>query len=95
VRELRNVVQAWAALGAIPEPARVREGELERLLADRVDVSVPYAEQKEQIVELFTKVYLQSLLASTAGNQTQAAKLAELDRTYLGRLVVKFGLGKP
>ena len=94
VRELRNVVQAWAALGAIPEPSRVREGELERLLADRVDVNVPYAEQKEQLNDLFTRVYLQSLLASTGGNQTQAAKLAGLDRSYLGRLAVKFGLGK-
>jgi transcriptional regulator with GAF, ATPase, and Fis domain len=94
VRELRNVVQAWAALGAIPEPSRVREGELERLLADRVDVNAPYAEQKEQLNDVFTRVYLQSLLASTGGNQTQAAKLAGLDRSYLGRLVVKYGLGK-
>jgi len=95
VRELRNVVQAWAALGTIPEPSRVREGELERVLAELVDVGAPYAEQKEQLNEVFTRVYLQSLLAHTGGNQTQAAKLAGLDRSYLGRLVVKYGLGKP
>ena len=94
VRELRNVVQAFAALGAVPEPSGVREGEIERLLADGVDVGVPYAQQKEQLNDTFTRVYLQTLLAATNGNQTQAAKLAGLDRSYLGRLVVKYGLGK-
>jgi DNA-binding NtrC family response regulator len=94
VRELRNVVQAWAALGAIPEAERTREGELERLLADSVDVRRPYADQKDNVTDVFTRVYLQALLAHTGGNQTQAAKLAGLDRSYLGRLLVKHGLSK-
>lgn len=94
VRELRNVVQAWAALGTLPEPSRAREGELERMLADLIDVGSAYADQKEQLNEIFTRVYLQTLLAHTGGNQTQAAKLAGLDRSYLGRLVVKYGLGR-
>jgi transcriptional regulator with GAF, ATPase, and Fis domain len=94
VRELRNVVQAWAALGAIPEAERTREGELERLLADSVDVRRPYGDQKDNVTDIFTRVYLQALLAHTGGNQTQAAKLAGLDRSYLGRLLVKHGLSK-
>jgi DNA-binding protein Fis len=34
------------------------------------------------------------LMAHTAGNQSQAAKLAGLNRSYLGRLLVKHGLGR-
>ena len=94
VRELRNVVQAWAALGALPEPTRMKQSQLEQALADLVDVSVVYGDQKEHVVDVFTKVYLQALLAHTGGNQTQAAKLAGLDRSYLGRLATKYGLGK-
>ncbi len=94
VRELRNVVHAWAALGTVPQPERTREGELERLLADLVDVHRAYADQKEHVTDVFTRVYLQALLAHTGGNQTQAAKLAGLDRSYLGRLLVKHGLSK-
>jgi DNA-binding NtrC family response regulator len=94
VRELRNIVQAWAALGSLPEPERTRGGELERLLADMVDVQRVYGDQKEHITDVFTRVYLQALISHTKGNQTQAAKLAGLDRSYLGRLLVKHGLSK-
>jgi DNA-binding NtrC family response regulator len=94
VRELRNAVQAWAALGSLPEPERMRGGELERLLADLVDVERAYGDQKDRVTDVFTRVYLQALLAYTKGNQTQAAKLAGLDRSYLGRLLVKHGLSK-
>jgi DNA-binding NtrC family response regulator len=94
VRELRNVVQAYVALGTLPEMPRGREGELESLLADRIDVRRPYAEQKEAVTDVFTRTYLQALLAHAGGNQSQAAKLAGLDRTYLGKLLVKHGLSK-
>jgi len=68
---------------------------MERFLAETVDVAVPYADQKEKLTDAFTRVYLQSLLAHTGGNQTRASKLAGIDRSHLGRLVVKYGLGKP
>jgi DNA-binding NtrC family response regulator len=94
VRELRNVIQAWVALGVIPEPSVSREGELDRLFADLCDVRRPYGEQKDFVNDIFTRVYLQALLTHTRGHQTQAAKLAGLDRSYLGRLLVKYGLAK-
>jgi DNA-binding NtrC family response regulator len=94
VRELRNAVQAWAALGTLPEPERMRTNELERVLADLVDVNRPYGDQKDHLADVFTRAYLHALLAHTGGNQTQAAKLAGLDRSYLGKLLVKHGLSK-
>src|SRR5262249_47536273 len=93
-RELRNVVQAYAALGALPEPGGSTSTALEMALGDLVDVNRPYATQKEELCERFTRIYLQALMTKTGGNQSAAAKLAGLDRTYLGRLLVKHGLSK-
>ncbi|HVY46521.1 MAG TPA: sigma 54-interacting transcriptional regulator [Minicystis sp.] len=93
-RELRNAVQAYAALGVLPEASRSKDATLELALTELVDVRRPYAEQKEGLSERFTRVYLQALLAHTGGNQTAAARIAGLDRTYLGKLLSKHGLSK-
>ncbi len=94
VRELRNVIQAYTVLGTVPEAPRSADGALDALLSQRIDVARPYPEQKEEFIDHFTKIYLQQLLAHTAGNQTAAAKLAGLSRTYLGRLLAKHGLSR-
>jgi DNA-binding NtrC family response regulator len=94
VRELRNAVHAFAALGELqdlpPEPA----GDLDTSLAAAVSLERPYAEQKEAIVERFNRAYLDALLAHTGGNQSAAARIAGLDRTYLGRLLQKHDKGR-
>jgi DNA-binding protein Fis len=63
-------------------------------LGDLVDLSRRYSQQKEELAERFTRVYLERLMAHTAGNQTAAAKVAGLDRSYLGTLLVKHGLSR-
>jgi DNA-binding NtrC family response regulator len=93
-RELRNVVQAYAALGNLPETSGSTSTVLELALGDLVDVNRAYADQKDELCERFTRIYLQALVARTGGNQTMAARLAGLDRSYLGRLLVKHGLSK-
>lgn len=93
-RELRNVIQVYAALGALPEAPRAQDALLDDLLARSIDVERPYGDQKDDIVDRFTRLYLQALLAHTGGNQTLAARLAGLDRTYLGRLLSKHGAGR-
>ena len=40
----------------------------------------------------FSRIFVQQLLAETGGNQAEAARIAGLDRTYLGRLLVRLGL---
>ena len=92
VRELRNTVQAYAALGVLPESSRSKGATLDLALRELVDPKRTYAEQKDALVERFTAVWLESLLELTAGNQTAAARYAGLDRGYLGRLVAKYGL---
>jgi DNA-binding NtrC family response regulator len=92
VRELRNAVHAYAALGDLGEAPPAPAGpEVDASLAELVRVDAPYAEQKDALIERFTRVYLERLMAHTKGNQSQAARLAGLDRTYLGRLLAKVG----
>jgi DNA-binding protein Fis len=56
-----------------------------------VRLDLPFLAQREAIAERFSAHYVDRLLAETKGNQTLAAKLAGLDRTYLGRLLAKLG----
>jgi len=91
VRELRNAVLAWAAVGELAhaEPAS-SPADLESALAAIVDLGRTYGEQKDALVDRFTQAYLEALMRHTHGNQSAAAKLAGLDRTYLGRLLAKY-----
>ena len=92
VRELRSVVQAYAALGVLPPASRVRGSLLDLALDEAVDLSVPYAEQKDAVVDRFTRRYLEALMLRAGGNQSVASRLADLDRTYLGKMLAKHGL---
>ena len=97
VRELRNVVQAYAALGRLPGDPNAPDANamtagdaLERM----IDVTRPYADQKDELVEQFTRAYLARLMQHTGGNQSAAARLSGLDRSWLWRLLVKHGIAK-
>ncbi len=90
-RELRNAVHAYAALGTLPQPSGTKGGTLDPALTELVDASRPYAQQKDALCERFTRIYLHVLMHHAGGNQTVAARLAGLDRTYLGRLLAKHG----
>lgn len=91
-RELRNLVQAFAALGALPEPAGTGRDLRTLALRQAVDLKRPFLEQRDELMDAFTRQYLETLLAHTNGNQSAAAELAGLDRTYLGRLLTKLGM---
>ncbi len=92
VRELRNAVLAYLALGklgtappSIAPPARAD--------AAAPSFDAPYLAQRDALVDAFTRKYVTALLQHTAGNQSEAARIAGLDRTYLGRMIAKLGLG--
>jgi DNA-binding NtrC family response regulator len=94
VRELRNVVQAFAALGRLPSESSGIEVAGEDMLARLIDVTRPYADQKDDLVEQFTRAYLVRLMQHTGGNQSAAARLSGLDRSWLWRLLIKHGIAK-
>jgi DNA-binding NtrC family response regulator len=93
VRELRNIVQAYAALGRLPGDD-MSVADASTSIDRMIDVTRPYADQKDAIVELFTRTYLSRLMAHTGGNQSAAARLSGLDRSWLWRLLVKYDLVK-
>jgi DNA-binding NtrC family response regulator len=90
VRELRNLLQSYLALGRLP-PAdrRAADRSTDAALAELVELDRPYAELKEEVISRFTRLYVARLLEHTHGNQTEAARIAGLERTYFGRLLAK------
>ncbi|MBK6517570.1 MAG: sigma 54-dependent Fis family transcriptional regulator [Polyangiaceae bacterium] len=93
-REVFNAVQSYAALGFLPEATRAAAGSLDDHLRALVDPRAPYADQKDALVERFTKVYLESLMAMAGGNQSEASRVSGLSRGYLGRVLAKYGLAR-
>jgi two-component system, NtrC family, nitrogen regulation response regulator GlnG len=92
-RELRNAVQAYAALGTLPEGSAEADL-LETALRRLIDPTKSYQEQKDAFSSRFTRTYLEMLLARTGGNQSEAARVSGVDRSYLGKLIVKHGVQK-
>lgn len=89
-RELRNAVEAFLAIGMLPEPAP--SPALSGALDSWLNPALPYARQKDALVATFTRQYLEKLLEHTGGNQSEAARISGLERSYLGKLATKMGI---
>ncbi len=93
VRELRNAVRAYVALGSLGEArATLAPPSADATSEGPLRFDAPYLVQRDARVEAFTRRYLADLLEHTKGNQSEAARLAGLDRTYLGRMIAKLGI---
>ena len=92
VRELKNAVHAYTVLGVLPQVEG--GGGVDAALEQWAAQDAPYAQLKEELVDRFTSAYLRTLLARAGGNQSTAAKMAGLDRSYLGRLLSKYATDK-
>jgi DNA-binding NtrC family response regulator len=51
-----------------------------------------YSEAKRQHIEKFMKSYLKTLLSMTRGNISQAARLANIERQSLQKLIKKYNV---
>lgn len=89
VRELCHAVEAFVAVGELPVAQPQAMSAFEKVLADHIDVDVPYNDLKQRFMDLFQSAYLERLLAKTGGNISHAARLSGLERSYLSRLVGK------
>jgi DNA-binding NtrC family response regulator len=97
VRELRNWVEATVAMGESPEltsevgpsgppPAPGQ-------LADSTELlGLPYKDARQRVLESFERRYLKHLLEASGGNVAQAARTAQMDRTYLIKLIQRHAL---
>ncbi len=90
-RELRNAIHAYAAIGTLPPSSAADPRALDVALGARVSFETTYAEQKEELLQAFTSAYLTRLLEHTDGNQSEAARISGLERSYLGKLAAKVG----
>jgi transcriptional regulator with GAF, ATPase, and Fis domain len=91
-RELRNAVDAYVAVGALADAGAPALPLLDHALHQLVASDRPYAAQKELLAERFTRIYLEKLMHDTKGNQSEAARISGLERSYLGKLLVKHGI---
>ncbi len=57
-----------------------------------VDVNLPYDMAKRRVMERFTVNYFSALLARHGGNVSAAAREAGIERSYLHRIIKKYGL---
>jgi transcriptional regulator with AAA-type ATPase domain len=94
VRELKNTLKAYSAVGALPSRTACEGESLESALRSAIDVTKPYAERKQEVVETFRRVYVERLLEYTSGNQSEAARLSGLERSYLNKVVHAIGSRK-
>ena len=94
VRELRNAVLAYLALGTLGDASPSLAPPPPRAEAEPVRFDASYLAQRDAVVDAFTRRYLGALLEHTRGNQSEAARIAGLDRTYLGRMLGKLGLAR-
>ena len=102
VRELRNVVERWAVLGAsdpaaqtvLPEAAADTSAAAAAVVAgvDGALLGLPYHEAKDAWVERFDRTYVEEILRRSGGNVSRAARDAGVDRRHLQRLMARFGV---
>jgi DNA-binding NtrC family response regulator len=93
VRELENAIERAVVLSAGPEIAPRDLPILQR--ATREEAPTDSAAGFHEAVLRFKQELLRSTLARSSGNQTRAAEILGLQRTYLSRLLKELGVRNP
>jgi two-component system, NtrC family, response regulator GlrR len=90
VRELRNRVERALVFPHAEDPtlASAPEGEPQAQQTEHRS----YADAKTAAVDAFERAFLTDLVARSAGNTSEAARLASMDRVYLSKLLRKHGI---
>jgi DNA-binding NtrC family response regulator len=98
VRELRNVVARAVALAPPNVPFSRMPIIVGSTPASRPEIAAsadrPFSEAKLDLVERFERAYLRDLLARHGDNLAQAARVADIERKHLYRLLEKHGLSR-
>lgn len=93
-RELKNALVSFQALGVLPDAASSGVPTVATQVSSLVDLDRPFVELKDEIVDSFSRLYLERLMEETSGNQSEAARRSGMNRTYLVRLLDKYGVDK-
>jgi DNA-binding NtrC family response regulator len=94
VRELEAAIEHAVAMARgpalLPSDLPGDGGEKEGALGPRGELGeLPYAQAKERVVDAFDRAYVEDLLERAAGNLSEAARIAGMDRSNWKRLVRK------
>jgi DNA-binding NtrC family response regulator len=104
VRELRNMVEAALVIGhagalpshpsegAAPSPPAGAGGGSRRSIDVDALIDLSYPEARARAIDAFERAYVEGLLQQTGGNVSQAARRAQMNRSYLTRLLRRAGL---
>jgi DNA-binding NtrC family response regulator len=98
IRELRNVLERATALGPAAGMVDGHVLGLDEVVAradtssPMVDITSPFKEAKDKLVQAWEREYVIALLARHDGNVSLAARSGGIDRVYLHRLMKKHGL---
>lgn len=84
VRELFNAVERSLASLEAPLPEAASSGE--------IDLSVPYAKQRQQRIDGFERAYVEKLLKANGGNVSASARMGGMNRVHLHQLITRLGL---
>jgi DNA-binding NtrC family response regulator len=93
VRELRNAVERAVLLDDLTGDATV----VQRMpdpepIADPTSFAVPFSAAKSLAVERWERGYLAALMRQAGGNVSQAARLAQVDRSHLRDLLRRYSI---
>ena len=93
VRELRNWVEATLAMGEEGELSDGCYSSVRPTDTENVKLTnMPYKEARASVVGDFEFKYLSRLIAATRQNVSEAARRAQMDRSYLVKLLQRHGL---
>ena len=90
VRELRNVVESMLVMGTSPLEADGNANTPATVSGDEPFTALyglSYKDARRTLLDRFERDYLKALLARAGGNIRQAARVAQMDRSYLMKLL--------
>jgi DNA-binding NtrC family response regulator len=91
VRELRNVVEATLVMGTPPGPLGAAAPSNPTAVGGEAPPT--YKQARREVLDRFERDYLTTLLTHTGGNVRHASRVAQMDRSYLMKLLKDHGLG--
>lgn len=103
VRELRNYVERLVFLDKVPELPDMRDisspgvgGHLgsngSDWFTEILEDEIPFSDARQQVLARFEREYIVRLLQRHGGNVLRSARAAKVDRRYLQRLKLRYGI---
>jgi Nif-specific regulatory protein len=89
IRELRNAIERAVVMG---DDKKIKPEDLPIFNSQSCDTGLEVGLTLKDALNRFKKEFITLNLEHTGGNRSQAAKIMGIQRTYLSRLISKFGL---